>query len=56
VVAAVSVFRNEGKLATTVNDGAYTDNIGATGSGTYRYRVCEAATSTCSAEVTIAFG
>jgi hypothetical protein len=54
--ADVDVLRNGAKVATTANDGAYTDNINATGGGTYRYKVCEAATSTCSAEVTITFG
>ena len=54
--AQVDVFRNGAKLVTTENDGAYTDNINATGSGSYRYKVCEAGTSTCSAEAVVTFG
>jgi hypothetical protein len=54
--ANVDVFRNDAKLVTTANDGAYTDNINKNGSGSYRYRVCEAGTSTCSAEVLVTFG
>jgi uncharacterized protein YjiK len=53
--ANVDVFRNGARVVTTANDGAYTDNIDATGHGTYRYQVCEAGTTTCSAEVTITF-
>ena len=54
--AQVDVLRNGTKLVTTENDGAYTDNINANGSGSYRYKVCEAGTSTCSAEVVVTFG
>jgi subtilisin family serine protease len=52
---SVDVFRNGSKIATTANSGAYTDNIGSKGSGSYTYRVCEAGTSTCSANVTATF-
>jgi hypothetical protein len=51
----VDIFRNGGKVTTTANDGAYTDNIGAKGGGNYRYKICEAGTTTCSNEVTITF-
>jgi subtilisin family serine protease len=51
----VDVFRNGAKVATVANSGAYTDNINARGGGSYRYRVCEANTSTCSNEVTVTF-
>ena len=51
--ANVDVFRNGANVVTTANDGAYTDTIDATGHGTYRYKVCEAGTTTCSDEVTI---
>jgi hypothetical protein len=53
--ANVDVWRNGAKVFNTENDGFYTDNIDATGHGTYRYKVCEADTATCSAEVTITF-
>lgn len=52
---SVDVYRNGAKVATTANDGAHTDNIGASGGGTYTYRVCEAGTSTCSNDATVVF-
>jgi subtilisin family serine protease len=51
----VDVYRNGSRIATTVNDGAYTDNIGDKGGGSYTYAVCEAGTSTCSNEATASF-
>ncbi|MEX0691021.1 MAG: S8 family serine peptidase [Gemmatimonadales bacterium] len=51
----VDIYRNNSLITTTANDGAHTDNIGARGGGSYTYRVCEAGTSTCSADVTISF-
>lgn len=53
--ANVDIFRNDVLIVTTPNDGAHTDNIGARGSGSYTYRVCEAGTATCSNSVTIVF-
>jgi subtilisin family serine protease len=47
---SVDVWRNDVLVATTANDGFYTDAIGATGGGTYTYQVCEASTTTCSNE------
>ncbi|HEX6930213.1 MAG TPA: S8 family serine peptidase, partial [Gammaproteobacteria bacterium] len=47
----VDVYRDGNVIATTPNDGAYTDNIGAKGGGSYSYQVCEAGTATCSASV-----
>jgi len=37
------------------NDGAHTDAINKKGGGAYTYRLCEAATSTSSAEVRVSF-
>jgi subtilisin len=51
----VDVFRDGTKVATTANDGAYTDNIGKKGGGSYVYRVCAAGTTTCSNDVTVTF-
>ena len=53
----VDVYRDGGTtpIATTANDGAYTDTIGGKGGGTYRYTVCEAGTSTCSNEASVTF-
>lgn len=42
-------------VATTANDGAYTDVNGQKGSATYVYRVCEAGTAVCSDPVTVDF-
>jgi len=51
----VDVYRGAGIIATTANDGAYFDNIGAKGSATYQYKVCDAGTSNCSNTVTVVF-
>ncbi|MFN2433166.1 MAG: S8 family serine peptidase [Gemmatimonadota bacterium] len=52
---SVDVFRNGGKIVTTSNDGAYTDDIPRKGGGSYTYKLCEASTSTCSNEAKISF-
>lgn len=51
----VDVFRNGNVVATTANDGAYTDNINSKGGGSYTYKICEADSTTCSNEVTVVF-
>jgi serine protease len=52
---SVDIYRGSTKI-TTANDGAYTDDIGAKGGGSYTYRVCEeGTTTTCSNEVTVVF-
>ncbi len=51
----VDVYRDGSQLATTANDGAYTDAIGRRGGGSYTYKVCQAGTSTCSNEATVTF-
>lgn len=51
----VDIVRDGGIIATTGNDGAYTDNINRRGGGSYTYQVCEAGTSTCSAAATANF-
>jgi hypothetical protein len=53
--SSVDVYRNNEKVTTVANAGAYTDNIDSRGGGSYTYRVCEAGTSTCSNNVTISF-
>ncbi|MEX0748333.1 MAG: S8 family serine peptidase, partial [Rhodothermales bacterium] len=53
--ASVDVYRNGAKVATTANDGAYTDNIGAKGGGSYTYKVCDAGTTTCSNNAAVTF-
>ncbi len=51
----VDVHRDGTVIATTANDGAYTDNIGVKGAGSYTYKVCEQDTTTCSNEVSVTF-
>ncbi|MDX1614015.1 MAG: S8 family serine peptidase [Candidatus Promineifilaceae bacterium] len=48
----VDVYRDGSVVATTANDGAYTDITGQKGGGSATYQVCEAGTTTCSNEVT----
>ena len=51
----VDVFRNGSSIATTANDGAYTDGPLGKGGGSATYKVCEAGTTTCSNEVTVSW-
>lgn len=52
---SVDVYRSGAVIATTANDGAYTDATSFKGGGSLTYKVCEAGTSTCSGEVTVVF-
>jgi beta-lactamase superfamily II metal-dependent hydrolase/transcriptional regulator CtsR len=49
--ARVDVYRNGVKIATVNNSGSYTDHIDNRGSAAYTHRICEEASSTCSATV-----
>ena len=51
----VDIYRNDVNVATTANDGFYTDPIDNKGGGSYTYRLCEAGTSICSGEVTVSY-
>ena len=51
----VDVYRDDRRIATTGNDGAYTDAIGRKGGGSYRYKVCDTAATRCSAEAIAGF-
>lgn len=55
----VNILRNGATIATTVDDGLYTDATGQKGSGSYVYEVCEALESnvsgTCSSAVEVVF-
>jgi subtilisin family serine protease len=53
--ANVDVLRDGAVVATTANDGAYTDSTGQKGSGSISYRVCEAGTTVCSNVVSVSF-
>ena len=52
---SVDIYRDGSSVVTVSNSGGYTDDINNRGGGSYTYQVCEAGTSTCSAEVTAAF-
>jgi len=47
----VDIYRNDSKIVTTPNDGAYTDKVGKITTATYQ--VCETGTTTCSNSVTV---
>jgi hypothetical protein len=51
----VDVYRNNALVATTLNDGFYTDSPGTRGHATYTYRVCNSGTQTCSNNATVSF-
>jgi hypothetical protein len=51
----VDVNRNGVVVATTSNDGFYTDSPGGHGRASYTYKVCNAGTQTCSNQVTVTF-
>lgn len=53
--ASVDVYRNGSQVATTANDGAYSESIGVKGGGSYQYQICEAGTQTCSVTVSVVF-
>ena len=48
---SVIVHRDDAEVATTANDGAYTDITGSKGGGTATYQVCETGTLNCSNSV-----
>ena len=47
--SSVDVVRDDAVVATVPNSGAYTDNIGGKGGGSYDYQICEeGSTTACS--------
>jgi PKD repeat protein len=53
---SVDIFRDGTRLLLTANDGAHTDNLNRKGGGTFKYKVCEAGSTTvCSAETSVTF-
>ena len=50
------VFRNATRVATTANDGSYTDKLPKRAKGTFSYKVCAAGTQTCSQTVSVGIG
>ncbi|MGK7390173.1 MAG: S8 family serine peptidase [Candidatus Cyclobacteriaceae bacterium M2_1C_046] len=53
--ANVDIYRDGVLIATTANDGAYTDSTNNRGGATYTYTVCEEGSTTCSDAVTVTF-
>lgn len=51
----VDIYRDDVVVATTENDGLFTDDIGNTAGASYSYRVCEASTGTCSNDSIVSF-
>jgi chitodextrinase len=51
----IDVYRDGALLAASVTGNSYTDNINIKGGGSYSYKVCESATTTCSADSTVTF-
>ena len=51
----IDIHRDGIVVATTANDGAYTDSTGKKGGNSYMYMICEASTATCSNETTATF-
>jgi PQQ enzyme-like repeat protein len=51
----VDIYRNNARIATTLNDGLYTDPIGGHGHRSFTYQVCNAGSQTCSNLATVTF-
>jgi hypothetical protein len=51
----VDVYRSGALIATTGNNGFYTDRIGGRPPGTFTYQVCNTGTNTCSNQATVTF-
>jgi len=49
--ANVDIYRNGVRLVTTVNSGTYSETLRTR--GTFRYKVCNAGSTSCSNEVAI---
>jgi PKD repeat protein len=52
--STVDIYRNGTKIANVTNNGAYTNSLGKV-SGTYTYKVCNAGSTTCSANASVTF-
>jgi len=53
--AKVDIYRNGNLRRTTTNDGVYTDFLGWWVQGTFKYKVCDEGTDTCSNLATVEF-
>jgi hypothetical protein len=53
--AHLDLYQDGVRRATVPNTGSYRDDLHRKGGGSYTYRACEAATTTCSQEVRVSF-
>ncbi|HET9533510.1 MAG TPA: VCBS repeat-containing protein [Blastocatellia bacterium] len=53
--STVDLYRNGSRIATVSNTGSYTDRFGSRTRGTFRYKVCQAGSQTCSNEQSVSF-
>jgi len=53
--AKVDIYRNGSRIATTANNGSYSDRFGSRSHGAYSYRVCAPGAGVCSSDVSITF-
>jgi hypothetical protein len=53
--ATVDLYRNSVRIGSPTNTGSIIDNINRKDPGSYRYKMCSVATTTCSNEVTVSF-
>ncbi len=53
--ASMDIYQNGSVIATVPNSGAYTDNTGRKGHGSFTYKVCEAGTLNCSNDAAVQF-
>jgi subtilisin family serine protease len=51
----VDVYRDEQLIVTTANDGSFTDALNVKGGGSYSYKICEDASTTCTANLQVVF-
>ena len=53
--ADVDVLRDGARVATTANDGSFTDSVDQRGPGSHTWQVCESGTQICSDRVVVTF-
>jgi len=51
----IDIYRNGALITTVPNTSTYTDSTGQRGNASFTYKICAAATATCSNEVTVRF-
>lgn len=53
--SSVDIYRDNAKVATTMNDGVYIDAINAKGAGSYTYKVCVTGSTVCTSTASVSF-